>query len=67
MNTPEQADGVIARDGEGLVELEKALDTFLATADPARHALVVIRLDLGAARVLRNALQLARLNGASIQ
>jgi hypothetical protein len=59
------------REGDGLIELEQALDALLATADAEkaiqRHATIVIDLDLGGARQLRNALQLARLSGSTVQ
>jgi hypothetical protein len=69
MSARELDHGVVEREGEGLVELEKALDSFLATASdgPHRKATIVIDLDLAAGRVLRNALQLARLSGAAVQ
>jgi hypothetical protein len=61
---------VSAREGDGLVALEQALDALLAYADdpgPVRGILLTIELDVGGARKLRNALQLARLNGAAVQ
>jgi hypothetical protein len=59
------------REGDGLIELEQALDAMIATADAEplikRHAMIVLDLDLGGARQLRNALQLARLSGSAVQ
>ena len=57
------------REGDGLIELEQALDAMLETAvdAPNRGVTIVIDLDYGGARRLRNALQLARLSGAAVQ